>query len=444
MFTNLQTYIRVFLYEISLEIDKLITSYNNDKVERKILFKSRIWWIPSFIIFYYLFLSYSDFILGQSLPVMEEHLLKFDEDLYWEEKSFIHVAGSLVFFAGYMFMTLCFVGIFRATLDVKYLLYNILFHLSYQAHMLYWHFIFIYSAHNLAIAPFWYNFIYWPGIFIQWAVDLEEDIDYKEDIEDASIRKKGAKPDVRWFTTPNLTAMEFILALGTKAEPIETPAETLKRYNIYRRRLQEGYGDEFAYQKPSKVENRITLREMFTSYNDFMSEINRWSTNFIRIIDKIGIYLEFFYNVISLNFFLIKNGYYKQPKALGNYEHYNPFFNLNYLGNYHDRIFAPMVLEDLPEAIKAWDTELADDRRFLPYISDVKEREAKRIQLDIDEKEFLVELEVTKVEIEEVMNHTKDIDLIFWSAFSKKITLSNELSTYKAKKFAYLLFTKKL
>ena len=42
MFNTIKSYIRVFIYEIFLEIDKLIKSYNKDKIDRKILFKSRI------------------------------------------------------------------------------------------------------------------------------------------------------------------------------------------------------------------------------------------------------------------------------------------------------------------------------------------------------------------------------------------------------------------
>lgn len=445
MFDKVKFFITGLLFEIFWEISNAVKIYNKDKIERKKLFKSRIWWIPIFLIFYYVFLSYSDFVLCQSVPIIEEHMLKFEDDENWEdweERSMVHVAGSIIFFSGYLFLTLIFVSFLRNTIEAKYAIFNGLFYSTHVTYNLYWHIIYIYSAFNLYVAPILYWFIFWAGLFLQWAVDLEEDIDFKEELEDDSIRKKGVQPDQRLLPL-HLSPMEFILALGTTAEPIETPAQTLNRYNLYKQRLKNGYGGEFDYQKPP-TEERISYRRMFTNYTEFLYAIRRFFTHIISVFYKIFLYLEFFLKVIYLYFFLWKGGFLKRPKAVGHYEHYNPFFNLNYLTNFYDRTFAPIVLKDLPDAIKDWNLEMKNERIFLPYITDVNVREARSKQLDIDEIDFAKELIILQAEIDKIMADTKAFDRIFWSTFSKKIAASNELSTYKAKKFAQLLFIKKL
>lgn len=433
--------VKLFIGGLFYEFVLILAALLGNPVERKKFYKKRIKWVPLFIIFYYIMLSYTDYVLSQNVEVIEEHLTNYDQNFDWPIQSFYHVAGSIIFFSVYMFLTLVFVGIFRTTLEIKYVLFNILFLLTHSIYNLYWHVIYIYSYEVAHMGFIFYFFLFWSGIFIQWAVDLEEDIDYKEELEDDGVRARGRTPEQR--TIPmHLSLMELILALGTSAEPIETPAETRRRYNIYKRRLKEGYGDEFDYQKPST--ETVSYREMLSDYRDFLYVYYGFVERIMRPFHKIYLFFEMIGKIFSTSYFYWRNGVYKRAKAVGKYEYYNPFFSLTLQHNEWDRACAQIALVEFPIMKKEWITDMENDKLAMEEMTDILTREKLRKQLDKEDKEFFEEFLIATKEVEEVIEETRHFNASFWQSISKEINESGELSTFKAKKFAQLLFTKKL
>lgn len=275
------------------------------KWERRDLFFSRIKNYPIFLLFCYLWLSFSDYFLSQDITSIDERLTK----MFYEDNWVILVFDNLISFIIcchiYFFLSSYFIDIYKYIQANKFFFYSLLWVFFQMQFYLYWETLFLAIFEFTIWGAIIYFFLYWTGIIIQWAVDLEEDIDAKED----KMREIGGKIKYTEDELESFTLINFFF--GTTEVSIgETPQETIKRY--------------YKEQKELGISQNV---KKFRSHDDHRKYLRK--KIFIKLYyrirdfdDTIKILFIFFFN-------LYKHGMFRKTRAVGSYSLYNAYWSVS-------------------------------------------------------------------------------------------------------------------
>lgn len=281
-------------------------SFQAQKFDREDLFFQRIKYYPLFLFLSYVFLSYLDYILSQDLHWIHEGLATF---FYpdWKIDTWFHFSSFFICCNVYFLISLWFINLYKMQEKHKFFLYNWLYIFSSLEFFFSWESLSVYLFQLSFLAPFLYFGYFWTSIFIQWVVDLEEEIEAEED--------KKRKAEGRQITWADFTfsLAQFFLG-GTEANLGETPKAAMDRY--------------FEEQKIKVVfpPGITTVKQLiwFRRYLYFVIKKIRFGTYFWAIKQPFQ-YLPTFF----------KYKLYKKVLAVGPYSTYNPYWNKSLL----NRIF---------------------------------------------------------------------------------------------------------
>lgn len=296
---------------------------------RKRGFWIRFWGLPGFCVFYYLWLSYADFLLEFYLDWVGRQMEKVEVkiDYSWAPESFYHFAGWIISYFCYWFVTLIFVDLYRYFVMMKYILISSCLFYSINTYYRFWE-LFYYYTFDLEYHIFsWiiYFMWYWTGIVVQWGVEMEEEIDYADDLENERLMAQGKPPKV--FKLPRgMRLWDIILALGTTGQPIETPEETKERYHLFQQRVKVGFKNAI-FPLEQAHELTITHREFLRNWGWLWERIlMRWEKHkysWFFVFSWFRLFFYYFFGII----FLISDKLYLRVRAVGPYSYYNSFFN---------------------------------------------------------------------------------------------------------------------
>lgn len=297
--------------------------------QRKLLLIDWIKTTPRFLIVYYIFLSYADYLIMTYKDIVAEESRSVEAllDYYdWTEPCFLHHNGVIFCYFTYMFITLAFPFYWKESGSLRFGLIPGMLIYTFFEFFRFWEIFFLdlldlENGLNNMTAWIGYFVFYWVGIIKQWGIELEEEIDQNEELENEERLAAGKKPK-RPKMPKGQSLVKWVLAMGTAGRAPETPGQTFKRFQIWSFRM---YGEEFVLEYMPKY-RYISWDQMLTSPAEFKRGLKfHYRRNRRR-------YLNIKYSLKRSWFFLrylpllLSELLRTRPKAVGPYSYYNFFY----------------------------------------------------------------------------------------------------------------------
>lgn len=358
------------------------------RTKLKTIFLTILKWIkyyPLLLIGSYLFLSYVDYVLVydfkkdqvnvESLWVSDYH------KTLWEQNTFIYfltfcVAANLAFFV-YFFIP----EHIRRLKQNRLIFITWIGCLIVEQNPVFCDLWYVLADKNIYFLVVNYWVIFWSNLMVQWAIEMDDDVDWKEEAEDHQRKMDDLPPIDRMLAEYKNKKISFFLDklfTGAFGDSFESPQETINRYAAYKLRVRELLArdanaviEEFDIEKPDpgirgyrdiirmmwmlqsgkkNITNFIANLKFFISglgyafklsgalttdiYNkiyhliriDFFCYIRTWIRRTKRILD----YAILFYRLVAIFLFNIVK---RKPRiyAIGPYEIQDPFYNIENL-----------------------------------------------------------------------------------------------------------------
>ena len=174
------------------------------KWERRDLFFVRIKNYPKFLFFIYLWFSFSDYFLSQNISSIDVLLTRMFYEDNWIDLTFDHMISFVICCHIYFIISSYFINVYKYVQSNKFFFYSLLWVFSQMQFYLYWETLILAIFEFTVLGAIVYFFLYWTGIIMQWSVDLEEDIDAKEDkLRQVSGKMKFTEGELETFTLSN-------------------------------------------------------------------------------------------------------------------------------------------------------------------------------------------------------------------------------------------------
>ena len=347
---------------------KFLNYVNVFSVYRLKLIFSSFWkgmiYYPFILLFCYIFLSYGDYVIMQNWEDEDELLgvnlwaSSWHKSL-WNEKTFLFLLGLCISINIFFFWSFFFPETYKDLKKEKLVFVSWFGYYVLDENIVFWDLFFYFGEKNNIFLIVLYWIIFWSCLFVQWAVDLEEDVDFREEKEDRERKRSNLEPldripdeyknrSLRWYISQLFT--------GSFGESYEEPEDVVKRYQIYKKRVEELKArdanqpiEEFKQELPDlelKAYRDImralwNLEDFFafvkTVFQELYNLSQHWSGISVSfsfrywyrlLIARFFDYLRFFFRtLVFLMSILVK----RKPKVypVGPYEYYDPFYNKN-------------------------------------------------------------------------------------------------------------------
>lgn len=274
----------------------LFSKFERDRIKR--YFKERIVWSPIYLFTVYLFMSYTDFLTNQdynSIDMMIDYLWpsQWDKDV-WDVDTFIHITCLTLGFAGLYFVSLMFVSLYHFTRKHWYLLTNFAVYILIDLNITYWDLFFYYMEKNWTAIGILYFIYFWVFVGLQWAVDMEEDVEFANEQE--GIEEEI--PEI-WKEGDQIYNMLHYIIEGTVMQVPDSISTLKKRYEEHKIKV-EHLKSKNKNIEPEEFVDKIGTNPKF--YSDWEKSVIQTQKNIENAQDSIDNIWKFLY----VSWFLIK------------------------------------------------------------------------------------------------------------------------------------------
>lgn len=219
------------------------------KKKLRSIFRTILKWIkyyPLFIIGSYVFLSYVDYVLMydfkkdqvnvESLWVSDYHKLIWEEDTLYYFWSFC-ILLNLSFFI-YFFLP----EEARKLKENRWIFFSWIGCLVTIENPVFCDLWYVLAEKNIYFLVVNYWVIFWSNLMVQWAIEMDDDVDWKEEAEDHERKMNDLPPIDRMLEEYKDKRVSFFLEklfTGAFGDSFESPQETINRYAAYKLRVRE-------------------------------------------------------------------------------------------------------------------------------------------------------------------------------------------------------------
>lgn len=277
---------------------------------------------PFYLLSTYLFMSYTDYAIQYEYVNYDGDVDYYWANSYdkwmWGQQTFSFFLGVCLIVNLFFFLYILFPKQYNHIKKQKFVVFSYMVTFIFIENPIFPDLFAYFCERNVYIMIPFYWVGFWSSLFVQWAHDMQEEIDIEQEKIDRARIRSGLEPAARVEAKIRMGGLPVLIQMtldGAINDYVETPAETYQRYKEYKIRVRELLArdagmsvEEFNLDKPT-----LRFREPYEWFkHDDITELmdkiqmkkSKSATSFIKIIQYVifSIFWPFkcFYDLIIL------------------------------------------------------------------------------------------------------------------------------------------------